>query len=81
MLSIASIINCASNRGAELINLLMTSRLARQEIKRKKEMAHIKSKLERIRLRTSRLEGGSRENWTHFNGMVCIKLLHCYFSK
>jgi len=56
-------------RGAELINLMSNRRIAKEQQLREKELMHISRKLERIRLRTLRLEGGlSREEWTHFNG-------------
>ncbi|XP_067928761.1 piezo-type mechanosensitive ion channel component 1-like [Watersipora subatra] len=57
-----------SSRGASLLNDISAKKVVKQQNNYEKEMVKIKKKLDRIRQRTLRLEGGaSREDWTHFD--------------
>jgi len=48
---------------------MLLRRIYEQKAKEEKEVVDIKARVERIRARTSRLEGATRDDWTHFNGM------------
>lgn len=57
--------------------MLSRKRINQQKANHAKEIAHIREKLEKIRLRVSRLEGGSsRQDWTHYEGVLqqCVSI-------
>lgn len=47
---------------------ILREKILKQKEHEQRELEHISRKLERIRARTCRLEGETRDSWTHYDG-------------
>lgn len=54
--------------GAKMIRRMLREKILKQKEHQQKELEQISRKLEKIRARTHRLEGESRDSWTHYDG-------------